>query len=297
MADWSPPLCTLLVLALFSLIAWKLRKLLEDRDWREAAFQSAFARDVIGESRFHWKIYSYDVLLVFRCIASIFCVCIWFDVAYRTDFGFYRAYTCWNFTLITLFFLSGTKQSIRAHQGQHDARWHDKVHLISGNILVTTTFIVTTVVWTILYPNLSRINPKEANAKFLSLDSIAQHILNLVLVQFDFFLSTMPIVQENVIFVLLFVITYGIMFVIDWFVDGYAVYPFLSLDHSLASVFLLGLFFLHALLFKLSVWVSTIKMKAVESRAPLAPKSGASYGELDSDNLIENNRNPVNREA
>ena len=47
----------------------------------------------------------------------------------------------------------------------------------------------------------------------------------------------MPIVQENVIFVLLFVITYGIMFVIDWFVDGYAVYPFLSLDHSLASIF------------------------------------------------------------
>ena len=105
-----------------------------------------------------------------------------------------------------------------------------------------------------LYPNLSRINPKEANAKFLSLDSIAQHILNLVLVQFDFFLSTMPIVQENVIFVLLFVITYGIMFVIDWFVDGYSVYPFLSLDHSLASIFLLFRLVLFARneLFKLS---------------------------------------------
>ena len=72
--------------------------------------------------------------------------------------------------------------------------------------------------------------------------------------------------------------------VIDWFVDGYSIYPFLSLDHSLASIFLLGLFFLRAVVQTL-VWVSTIKMNQYSIGEALVQKSILN-GELDRDNLI-----------
>lgn len=304
---WSPAVCTTIVFLLFFAVSWYLYEYIKRHNGLEKILMHAFENNPylksnikLGESRFRSKcISSCDNLLVYRFVVCSYCICVWFYVAFRTNFRFYRAYTCWNWTLITLFFILGVKQSLRAHLERqreehgvcteadsltkYDVRRnkYDLFHLIFGNILVTTTVIVTIVVWAILYPNARLKNPVEATEHYLSFSSISQHVLNFVFVQFDFYLSTMTIVDGNMPFVLLFSIAYGIIFVIDWFVDGYAIYPFLSLDRSFAVLFLFGLFLVHAGLFKASVLIS--KCKSQQSSA----SSDRAYDELSKNPLIE----------
>ena len=247
------------------------------------AFKNHNMNIKLGESRFPHSFQctpAYDTLLIFRFVVCIYCICIWFNVVYATKFHLFKAYTSWNWTLITIFFICGTKQSLRAHRERQNERistdterddtvkHYDIFHLISGNILVVSTIIVTSVVWFILYPNAHRANPTVANEHYLGLNSVSEHLLNVIFIQLDFYLSTMPIIDANIRYVLLFAVSYGIVFVIDWFIDGYAIYPFLSLNHALSSIFLLGLFFIHALVFKLYVFISKCK-------------SNGTYGELD----------------
>ena len=304
---WSPPLCTTIVFILFFAVSWYIYKYLKQQNGLEKLLIHAFEDNPylknnikLGESRFRSKsVSSYDDLLVFRFVVCSYCICVWFYVAFASNFRLFRAYTSWNWTLITLFFIFGVKQSLRAHferqreehgvcteadkLTKYDVRHnkYDVVHLIFGNILVTTTVIVTVVVWAILYPNLHRVNPAKATQHYLSFSSISEHVFNFVFVQFDFYFSTMTIVDANLPFVLLFSIAYGIVFAIDWFVDGYAIYPFLSLDHSFAVLFLFGLFLLHAGLFKASVLIS--KCKSQRS----SDSSDKAYDELSSNPLIE----------
>jgi hypothetical protein len=291
---WSPPLCVAIVGILFCIIIWRIYIFMKMNTGFKDMVTEAFENNVyhnmnikLGESRFpHFQCTpAYDTLLIFRFVVCIYCICIWFNVVYATKFQLFKAYTSWNWTLITIFFICGTNQSLRARrERQHECNEiksnterkysgtvenYDIFHLISGNILVASTIIVTSVVWFILYPNSHRVNPTIANEHYLGLNSVSEHILNVIFIQVDFYLSTMKIIDANILYVLLFAVTYGIVFVIDWFIDGYAIYPFLSLNHALSSIFLLGLFFIHAILFKLYVCISKCK------------SNGGTYGELD----------------
>ena len=323
---WSPPLCAAIIGILFCIIVWRIYIFMKINtgfnDMLKEAFENihVYRNIKLGESRFPNSFQctsTYDSLLIFRFILCIYCVCIWLKVVFDTNFHLYKAYTCWNWTLITIFFICGTKQSLRAHRERQNERNgistdterlsnnysskienYDIVHLIAGNILLVSTIIVTSVVWFVLYPNLHRVNPTLANEHYLGINSVSQHIFNFVFIQLDFYLSTMPVIDANLRYVLLFAVSYGIMFVIDWFIDGYAIYPFLALDHALSSIFLLGLFFIHALLFKLYVCISKCKGKQGGGVSSSSSSNGGirssnnnddgSYGELDTNSLIDN---------
>eukprot|EP00942_MAST-04A_sp_MAST-4A-sp1_P008701 g8701.t1 len=151
---WSPPLCAAIIGILFCIIVWRIYIFMK--------INTGF-NDMLKEA--------FENIHVYRNIKL--------------------AYTCWNWTLITIFFICGTKQSLRAHRERQNERNgistdmeqlsnnylskienYDIVHLIAGNILVVSTIIVTSVVWFVLYPNLHRVNPTLANEHYLGINSV-----------------------------------------------------------------------------------------------------------------------------
>jgi hypothetical protein len=298
----NPALCVVVMVLLLGLVGGYAYHMFYRSEKGKQAFEEAFSVSTnsagqmihLGETRY--ASLPRQTLLVYRVLVSVLLFATWLEIEFSSAGFQWQTYTFWNFTIINLFFLFGIVQSVRAYRtdkqatmeeelayGMYRATKVNKIHAILGTIALSTCLLVTGVVWLVLYPNLKAFDPKKAAEKFLSYNSIIQHVFNSVFLLADFFLSNMRVVRGLMVCVLLWPVLYSYVFATVWFTTNphFAVYPFLRLDGPISPLLFLGLFLLHAGLCEMFVQISICK-----EGKPVCGRKGpgdATYGQLDGD--------------
>eukprot|EP00730_Choanoeca_flexa_P012172 TRINITY_DN3536_c0_g1_i1.p2 TRINITY_DN3536_c0_g1~~TRINITY_DN3536_c0_g1_i1.p2 ORF type:complete len:291 (+),score=42.37 TRINITY_DN3536_c0_g1_i1:1299-2171(+) len=218
------------------------------------------------------------VLMIYRILIALYCfsILMWLVARPRGQFAYYF-YTIWNFTMLTLYFGMAASQSVAASQkafnlsSSYAVSFFDRLTMILFEVCMTMVFLVDVVLWTVLYPQakhqMEHSDDDDACCeKFLNFDSYNVHGFNLIFMLGELSLNRIPIVWSHSIFVMLWLLMYGIY---SWFVFEYGdkwVYFFLDTSKKAAPAWYTGMFALHLIFFYLVFGLNKLKRRCFGNR-------------------------------
>lgn len=199
-------------------------------------------------------------LLRFRLAAVVFYASVQLYDLYRTRFLCMFFYTSWNFIAQGVYFAVAAKRTFAAHQRSRDGytallepsvrvrreplKWLTLELVL--DVCLATSILISTIVWTILYPYAVKLHRPET---VLNPVSYCQHALNVVVLQIDFFCTQHRVSLRALPLIIAWPSVYTVF---TWIVhgaiaQGFWPYPFLEVNTPYAPLWYGGLLAAHVL--------------------------------------------------